>query len=77
MRAGAPLLSRQADRAGVVQPGEGSRETLEHLPVHKGATRELERGYLQELIYGTPQTYSHSFHLKICEKNPVFVFQLC
>lgn len=31
MRAGAPLLSRQADRAGVVQPGKESRETSEHL----------------------------------------------
>ncbi|GAB0204937.1 hypothetical protein GRJ2_002959300 [Grus japonensis] len=27
-RVGAPLLSGQAERAGVVQPGEGSRETL-------------------------------------------------
>lgn len=42
----------------------------------KGSTRELERDYLQGSIYGTSQAYSHSFHLNICEKNPVFMFQL-
>lgn len=56
MKAGASPLSRQADRAGVVQPGEESRETLEPVPVFKGATRELERDYLQGPIYGTSQT---------------------
>lgn len=69
MRAGTPLLSRQADRGRVVQPGKESRETSEHLPVSEGAMRELERDWSQGSIHGTSQTYSHSFHLEICEKN--------
>lgn len=36
-RAGAPLLWSQAEGAGGGQPGEGSRKTLEHLPLPKGS----------------------------------------
>lgn len=39
---------RKGQRIGVDQPGEGSRETLEILPMTKGASRELERGLGQE-----------------------------
>lgn len=34
-------------RAGAVQPGEGSSETLEHLAVPKGVIRELEEDFSQ------------------------------
>ncbi|RMC14406.1 hypothetical protein DUI87_09502 [Hirundo rustica rustica] len=44
LRAGAPLLRREAERAGIVQPGEGSGETLYHLPAPKGDVSESWRG---------------------------------
>lgn len=39
---------RKGQKIGVEQPGEGSRETSEILPVTKGASRELERDLGQE-----------------------------
>ncbi|GAB0195777.1 mitochondrial enolase superfamily member 1 [Grus japonensis] len=48
LRAGAPLLWRpQAERVGVVQPGEekAPEETLEPLPVPEGAPGKLERDW--------------------------------
>lgn len=38
----------KGQRIGIEQPGEGSRETSEILPVTKGASRELERDLGQE-----------------------------
>lgn len=40
-RAGTPLLWRQAERGGGVQPGE----ILEHLPISKGPPGKLERDF--------------------------------
>lgn len=48
-RAEAPVLCRQAERIGV-QFREDSGETLWHLPVPKGATRELEKDFLWGLV---------------------------
>jgi len=43
-RAGTPLLGGKAGRAGAVQPGEGSGETSEQLPVPGGELEESWRG---------------------------------
>lgn len=42
-RAGAPLLWRQAERAGVVQPLEGSGETSPPFPVPNEPGKELKK----------------------------------
>lgn len=36
------FLQRQAERAGIVQPGEDSRLNLEHIPVPKGGNKNKE-----------------------------------
>lgn len=36
---------RQAESAGVAQAGEGSRETLDPIPVPEGTARELEKDF--------------------------------
>lgn len=41
---GAPLPWRQAETAGPVQPAEGFRETLQHLPVLNEAYRKDPEG---------------------------------
>ena len=61
-RAGRPLLGRQAESAGIVQTGEGSRETVEQLQGHKGAYKESREGLFTRA--GRSRTRGNGFKLR-------------
>lgn len=62
-RAGAPLPWTQAETAGVLQPAEGFRETLQHLPVLNEAYRKDTEGRFTKAC--NHRTRENGFKLKI------------